>query len=57
MNELKTKLTAYGFPEAAVALLLKGKKAAVLYGTVKLDRKSGVLTTWFLDGTMQTEKL
>lgn len=50
---MKEKLQIYGFPDFIIVDLLKGRTTLVVYGKVKLNRKTGVLTTIYDDGKVK----
>ena len=54
---MKNKLKDYGFPDFAIEGLMKGKDVRVNYGTIKLNRKTGVLTTVYDNGKKKIETL
>lgn len=55
--EMEEKLRVYGFSDFVVKELLKGKVVNVSYGKVRLDKRNGILNTFYQNGVIKKEVL
>ena len=55
--EMEEKLRVYGFSDFVVKELLKGKVVNVSYGKVRLDKRNGILNTFYQNGVIIKETL